>query len=59
MNWFKLADSKMKKLQTFEARERINNKLNSHMTASPGMEPGATVVRGEHSHRYATHASRI
>jgi hypothetical protein len=41
--------------KTLEARERFNNKLNSHMTASPGIIPGATVVRGERSHRYATH----
>jgi hypothetical protein len=29
------------------ARERINNKLNSHMTASMGIEPEIKVVRGE------------
>jgi hypothetical protein len=28
--------------KTLEARERINNKLNSHMTPSPGLEPGPT-----------------
>jgi hypothetical protein len=33
--------------KTLEARERINNKPNSHMTASPGIEPKITVVRGE------------
>jgi hypothetical protein len=33
--------------KTLEARERINNKLNSHMTPSPGIEPEITVVRGE------------
>jgi hypothetical protein len=27
--------------KTLEARERINNKLNSHMTPSPGIEPGS------------------
>jgi hypothetical protein len=26
--------------KTLEARERINNKLNTHMTASPEIEPG-------------------
>jgi hypothetical protein len=26
--------------KTLEARKRINNKLNSHMTVSPGIEPG-------------------
>jgi hypothetical protein len=31
-----------------EARERINNKLNSHMMPRLGIEPGATVVRDEH-----------
>jgi hypothetical protein len=36
--------------KTLEARERINNKLNSHMPPSPGIEPRATVVRGERSH---------
>jgi hypothetical protein len=34
--------------KTPEARERINNKLNSHMTSSPGIEPEITLVRGEH-----------
>jgi hypothetical protein len=34
--------------KTLEARERINNKLNSRMTPSPGIEPEITVVRGEH-----------
>jgi hypothetical protein len=33
--------------KTLEARERINNKLNSNMTPSPGIEPEITVVRGE------------
>jgi hypothetical protein len=27
--------------KTLEARERINNKLNSHMTTSLGIEPGS------------------
>jgi hypothetical protein len=27
--------------KTFKARERISNKLNSHMTLSPGIEPGS------------------
>jgi hypothetical protein len=27
--------------KTLEARERINNKLNSHMTPTPGIEPGS------------------
>jgi hypothetical protein len=31
----------------FQARERINNRLISHMTPSPGIEPEITVVRGE------------
>jgi hypothetical protein len=26
--------------KTLEARERINNKLNSHVTPIPGIEPG-------------------
>jgi hypothetical protein len=30
--------------KTLEARERINNKLNSHMTLSPGIKPEITVV---------------
>jgi hypothetical protein len=29
------------------SKGRINNKLNSHTTPSPRIEPGATVVRGE------------
>jgi hypothetical protein len=33
--------------KTLEARERINHKLNSHMTPSPGIEPEIAVVRGE------------
>jgi hypothetical protein len=33
--------------KTLEARERINNKLNSHVMPSPGIEPEITVVRGE------------
>jgi hypothetical protein len=33
--------------KTLEARERINNELNSHVTASPGIEPEIAVVRGE------------
>jgi hypothetical protein len=32
--------------KTFEARERINNKLDSHVMPSPGIEPEFTVVRG-------------
>jgi hypothetical protein len=28
-----------------KGRERINNKLNSHVTPSPGIEPEITVVR--------------
>jgi hypothetical protein len=28
-------------------RERINTKLNSHVTPSPGIEPKTAVVRGE------------
>jgi hypothetical protein len=27
--------------------QQINNKLNSHMTPNPGIEPEITVVRGE------------
>jgi hypothetical protein len=27
--------------KTLKARERINNKLNSHMTPSPGIDPGS------------------
>jgi hypothetical protein len=34
--------------KTLKARERINNKLNSHMTACPGIESEITVVRGKH-----------
>jgi hypothetical protein len=45
--------------KTLEARERINNKLYSHITPSTRLEPGATVMRGERSHRYATHAFLI
>jgi hypothetical protein len=44
--------------KTLEARERINNKLNSHMTPSPGIESGTTEVRGERLHSYATRASQ-
>jgi hypothetical protein len=33
--------------KSLKTRERINNKLNSHMTLSPGIEPEITVVRGE------------
>jgi hypothetical protein len=33
--------------KTLEARERINNKLSSHLMLSPGIEPEITVVRGE------------
>jgi hypothetical protein len=33
--------------KTLETRERINNKLNSHVTPSPGIEPEITVVRGK------------
>jgi hypothetical protein len=44
--------------KTFEERERTNKQLYLHMTPSPGIEPGTTKVRGERSHRYATHASR-
>jgi hypothetical protein len=33
--------------KTLEAREKINNKLNSRMTPSTGIEPEITVVRGE------------
>jgi hypothetical protein len=33
--------------KTLEARERINNKLNSHVMPSPGIEPEITVVRGD------------
>jgi hypothetical protein len=33
--------------KALEARERINNKPNSHMTPSPGIKPEVTVVRGE------------
>jgi hypothetical protein len=33
--------------KTLEARERINNNLNSHMTPSPGIEPEITLVIGE------------
>jgi hypothetical protein len=34
--------------KTLEARERLNNKLNSHVMASPGIGPQITVVRSEH-----------
>jgi hypothetical protein len=33
--------------KSLEARERINNKLNSHVTPSTGIEPEIAVVRGE------------
>jgi hypothetical protein len=33
--------------KTLEARERINNKLNSHVMPSPRIEPKIAVVRGE------------
>jgi hypothetical protein len=33
--------------KTLEASERTNNKLNTHMTPSPGIEPEITLVRGE------------
>jgi hypothetical protein len=33
--------------KTLEARERTNNKLNSHVTPSPGIEPEIAVERGE------------
>ena len=37
------------------ARERTNNKLNSHMASMPGFEPGPlTLLGGECSHHYAT-----
>jgi hypothetical protein len=39
-----------------EARERINNKLNSHMMPKMGIEPEITVVRDKHP---ATHASHL
>ena len=32
------------------ARERTNNKLNSHMASTPWFEPGPHLVGGEHSH---------
>jgi hypothetical protein len=35
--------------KTLEARERIDNKFNSHMMPSPGIEPETAVVRGEHA----------
>jgi len=35
---------------------RINNKLNPHMTPSPGIEPRVTLVEGECSHHHANHA---
>jgi hypothetical protein len=34
--------------KTLKARERINNKLNSHVTLSPGIEHEIAVVRGKH-----------
>jgi hypothetical protein len=37
-------DNRRTRKKTLEGRERINNKLNSHVTPSPGIEPGATVV---------------
>jgi hypothetical protein len=37
-------------------REIINYELDSHMTPSPGIEPGVTVVRCKRPNRYATHA---
>jgi hypothetical protein len=43
--------------KTLEARKRIDNKLNSHMTPSPRIKLGSQ--RGERLHRYATHASQI
>jgi hypothetical protein len=33
--------------KTLEARERVNNKLNSHVMPRPGIEPEIAVVRGE------------
>jgi hypothetical protein len=33
--------------KTLEARERIDNKLNSHVMASPGIETEIAVVGGE------------
>ena len=56
VDFLRREENRRTRRKTLEARERINNKLNSHMTPSPGIEPGATVVRGERSHRYATHA---
>jgi hypothetical protein len=33
--------------KTLEAKERIDNKLNSHVTPSLGIKPEIAVVRGE------------
>jgi hypothetical protein len=41
--------------KTLEARERTNNKLNSHMTPSPGIEHEITVV----SCHYANYAFKL
>jgi hypothetical protein len=43
--------------ENLEARRESTTNSTHNMTPSPGIEPGATVVRGERSHRYATHAS--
>jgi hypothetical protein len=42
--WYRLAGSRKEERKKIEARERINNKLDSHMTSSPGIEPEITVV---------------
>ena len=41
-----------------KGENNTSNKLNSHMILSKlGLEPGTIEVRGERSHRYATHAT--
>jgi hypothetical protein len=40
-------ENRITQRKALKARERINNKLNSHMTAGPGIEPEIKVVRGE------------
>jgi hypothetical protein len=40
-------------------RSKGENQQQTQFTQSPGIEPGATVVRGEHSHPYTTCASGL
>jgi hypothetical protein len=45
--------------KTFEARERTNNSTQLIYDTKIRNQTWVTVVRGEHAHQYATHASII